>query len=147
MKDNQNILDKLNHHDGMTVPEGYFADFARRMEASLPERPELSADAPTHVPRSWWERIRPYAYLAAMFAGVWCMLRLFTMLSPGTQSFESNPRMAEAFSDDNFVNEYVIPDLNQWDLYDDLMEDGISPEALLDSMEIFTTDSVIPTRL
>ena len=25
---------------GMTVPEGYFADFAERMSSQLPERPE-----------------------------------------------------------------------------------------------------------
>ena len=145
MKEEQNILDKLNHCDGMTVPEGYFTDFARQMEASLPERPELSSDPSAQVPRSWWERLRPYAYLAAMFAGVWCMLRLFTMLSSGPQPFENNPRMAEAFSDDNFVNEYVIPGLNQWDLYDDLMEDGVSPQSLLDSAEYFGTDTIFPS--
>ncbi len=33
MKD---ILEKVNRNDGMTVPDGYFDDFATRMAASLP---------------------------------------------------------------------------------------------------------------
>ena len=33
MKD---ILEKVNRNDGMTVPDGYFDDFASRMAASLP---------------------------------------------------------------------------------------------------------------
>ena len=34
MKD---ILTKAARNDGMTVPDGYFDDFAARMAASLPE--------------------------------------------------------------------------------------------------------------
>lgn len=134
------IDEKIPRHDGMNVPEGYFDDFASRMTEMLPERPELSElmDGPgaaVMAPRSTWQRIRPYVYMAAMFAGVWCMLKLFTLLtSDQLVPFESNPIVAEALSNDSFVNEYVVPDFNQWDLYDDLMNDGISPEEFLDSV-------------
>lgn len=135
MNQEKDILTRLNHSDGMTVPDGYFADFARRMEASLPERPELTCPETVVLPRSWWQRVRPYAYMAAMFAGVWCMLKMFTIMSGGGQQpLETNPIMAEAFGNDAFVNEYVISDLNQWDLYDEMMEDGIDAEALCDSL-------------
>jgi len=136
MKQDDNILNKLDRHDGMTVPEGYFVDFASKMEAELPERPELSANAELQLPRTWWQRLRPYIYMAAMFAGVWCMLKMFTMLITSTspQPLETNPTMAEAFSNDTFVNECVIPDVNQWDLYDSLMYEGISPDSLLDTI-------------
>lgn len=145
MKQNDDILTKLDHHDGMTVPEGYFADFVRRMEAELPERPELSVSAESRLPRTWWQRVRPYAYMAAMFAGVWCMLKMFTMLtSTSLQPLETNPTMADAFSNETFVNEYVIPDVNQWDLYDSLMYEGISPDLLLDSAAIFTVSDSMP---
>ena len=35
MKD---ILTKVDRNDGMTVPDGYFDDFAAKMMASLPEK-------------------------------------------------------------------------------------------------------------
>lgn len=143
MKHDPDILNKLDRHDGMTVPEGYFADFARRMEASLPDRPELSAVVPV-VPRTWWQRIRPYAYMAAMFAGVWCMLKMFAMLTASTPlPLETNPVMAEAFNNDAFVNQYVLPEVDEGDLYDDLMEEGIDPAALLDSVSMADSESFI----
>lgn len=127
----------LPRHDGMTVPEGYFGDFARRMAGSLPERPELSAPAP--APRSPWQRVRPYVYMAAMFAGVWCMLKMFAIMSgSATQPLDTNPVMAEALGNDAFVNQFIIDDLSQWDLYDEMMEDGIDPAALTDSLAFFT---------
>lgn len=148
MKQDDNILTKLDHHDGMTVPEGYFADFARRMEATLPERPELSVSAERQVPRTLWQKVRPYTYMAAMFAGVWCMLKMFTMLtSTSLQPLETNPTMADAFSNDTFVNEYVIPDVNQWDLYDSIMNEGISPELLMDSAGIFNVSDPVPADI
>ncbi len=64
------ILERVSRHDGMTVPEGYFADFAARMEAAIPER--RVAEPP--VVRSTWQKIRPYVYMAAMFAGIWCKI-------------------------------------------------------------------------
>lgn len=147
MKQDDNILDKLNRNDGMTVPEGYFADFARRMEAELPMRPELLNPMESQ-PRTWWQRLRPYAYMAAMFAGVWCMLKMFTMLtSTSLQPLETNPTMADAFSNDTFVNEYVIPDVNQWALYDSLMYEGLTPESLLDTAEMFMVADPIPSDI
>ena len=35
-QENENILDKFSRKDGLTVPEGYFDDFAKRMAAQLP---------------------------------------------------------------------------------------------------------------
>ena len=71
------------------------------------------------------------------------MLKLFAMLTSSSPlPLETNPVIAEAFSNDVFVNEYVIPELNEWDLYDDLMEDGIDPAALLDSVSMSTPSSL-----
>lgn len=134
------ILSKNAGRDGMTVPDGYFSDFASRMSASLPDRPELASMQVGVPPRTMWQRIRPYAYMAAMFAGVWCMLKMFSIMSGGgVQPLDTNPIMAEAMGNDAFVNEYVIDDLSQWDLYDEMMEDGIDPALL--------TDSIIPDTI
>ena len=51
MKD---ILEKVNRNDGMTVPDGYFDDFATRMAASLPEM-EWEKPSAHVVPRSFWQ--------------------------------------------------------------------------------------------
>lgn len=128
------ILDKINRNDGLTVPEGYFDDFKRQMTSKLPERPELSS-AQEEPTRSTWQRMRPYIYMAAMFAGIWCMLRLFTMITaPADVSLENNSIIADALADEQFVNEYIVTDINQWDYYDQLIEDGFDPEALNDSI-------------
>ncbi|MDE6310971.1 MAG: hypothetical protein K2L96_04040 [Muribaculaceae bacterium] len=160
MKQNTDILDKLrNTNGGMTVPEGYFAEFTRRMAASLPERPELEHPreqaALERAQRSLWQRVRPYAYMAAMFAGIWLMLQVFTLVSnPGRLSpMDSNPVMAEALGNDDFIVDYFINEagLDQWDIIDEMDADGSlseldfsglsdPSEAWADDYEIYSSD-------
>ena len=56
-----------------TVPEGYFKSFKESLMESLPAYPEK----PAKVKLSLWQKVKPYVYLAAMFAGVWCMMHIF----------------------------------------------------------------------
>lgn len=132
MKEDKDILSKIGRNDGMKVPDGYFADFARRMAEELPQRPELARMTSGVPPRSLWERVRPYVYMAAMFAGVWCMLKMFTCISTGNSltPMENNPIMAEAFSNDDFMNEYVLDDVSDRDVMDEMMQDGISADSI-----------------
>lgn len=122
MKKETDILAQLPKTDGMTVPEGYFAEFATRMAHSLPST-DFEAEA-TPPPLSLWQRIRPYAYMAAMFAGVWCMLKLFTSLTAAPSGLQPSPGLARALDNEYFVNEYLIDDINQWDVMDEMMNDG-----------------------
>ncbi|MBD5252590.1 MAG: hypothetical protein HDR97_00825 [Bacteroides sp.] len=132
MKD---ILEKVNRNDGIKVPEGYFDDFARRMEAALPQQPweqEIASGTPHVVPRSFWQKIRPYVYLAAMFMGVWCMMKTFDMMRPSTTlSFDSNPDLAAAVSNEYFVDNYILSngDISEYDLLSDLYETGYVPSS------------------
>lgn len=129
MKKGEDILKKINRNDGMTVPEGFFEDFAAKMEAMLPERPE--AEQPRRIEhRTTWQRMRPYVYMAAMFAGIWCMLKMFTMMGPGNidLSIDKNHILTDALSDDNFVYEYIIDDLNDSELFDEMYNDSIAVE-------------------
>jgi hypothetical protein len=122
----------------MTVPEGWFDDFATRMANSLPERPELETAPQKIVNRTLWSRVRVYVYMAAMFAGIWCMLKMFTSITSSTTdaSMASNPILAEAFDNETFVNDYIMDDVNQWDVIDDMIEDGVDVDALVDSMMV-----------
>lgn len=111
--------------NGMKVPEGYFEDFQRRIMDSLPEIPV--AEAPK--PRTKWQIIRPYVYMAAMFAGIYLMMNIFSL----TGRFNPNEqtRFAEVVNEQTlaYVNDYVS--LTDFDLYDDLYEAGITlPESL-----------------
>ena len=141
MKKGEDILKKINRNDGMTVPEGFLEDFAAKMEAMLPERPE--AEQPRRIEhRTTWQRVRPYVYMAAMFAGIWCMLKMFTMMGPGNidLSIDKNHILTDALSDDNFVYEYIIDDLNDSELFDEMYNDSISVE------DFTPVDSLVDTE-
>lgn len=135
MNTKQDILSKIARHDGITVPDNYFADFAERLTASLPERPELESPDKILHPRTPWQRVRPYVYMAAMFAGVWCMLKMFSLINTPADplSIDSYPELAEALDNDQVVREIVVEDLNQWSLYDDMMNDDVDLGMLLNA--------------
>jgi hypothetical protein len=74
--------------------------------------------------------------MAAMFAGVWCMLKMFTLMSSSESdlSITGNPALASAVCDEQFVEDYVIDDVSNWDIYDYMIEDSIDVYNLQDSI-------------
>ncbi|MCM1450993.1 MAG: hypothetical protein NC102_01895 [Clostridium sp.] len=132
MKQEKKILDEKAPRDGMTVPAGYFAEFACRMALSLEKTEyEEQAHAPIAIkPRSFWERVRPYAYMAAMFAGVWCMLKMFTLMSSNTGQVTLSPTLSKALANETFVNEYVMPEIDQYDIMSQMMDEGFDLDLL-----------------
>lgn len=127
MKQTDDILNKISHSSGMTVPEGYFADFASRMERELPEQTPVILEAP----RTTWQKIRPYVYMAAMFAGIWCMLQMFNMMAPQPTDPTSNPVLAEALDNTSFVSDYCMADMNDYDILDELYSEGVTTDELI----------------
>ncbi|MDE6309367.1 MAG: hypothetical protein K2L93_08760 [Muribaculaceae bacterium] len=131
------ILTKIDRRTGMTVPDGYFDDFVKRMQAQLPE---LEATAAARKPAGGiWYTIRPYVYMAAMFAGIWCMLHIFNIMGSNDVdlSIESHPAVAEALSNDTFVEEYILPSYSESDLYLQLYESGVTVDDLQESADEF----------
>lgn len=128
MEKTSEILDKVGRRSGMTVPEGYFADFAARMTEALPPLPQAQPQR-----RTFWHRVRPYVYMAAMFAGIWLMMQMFGMMQSRNVdlSIENYPGVATALSDEGFVKECIYPELDQSQLLDDLYDAGLSPEEIL----------------
>lgn len=134
MKENSPLLDKISRKDGLTVPKDYFADFEKRMADSLPYRPELE-ERRIEAPRTFWQRVRPYVYMAAMFAGVWCMIKMFSLMSaPDTMSIDNHPSLATAVENAQFVEDYVIDDISDYDIYDSMFADSIDMENIGDSL-------------
>lgn len=136
METDKDILARNNRRGGMTVPGGYFADFASRMAENLPEQEweREAEDAP--VRRSLWMKIRPYVYMAAMFAGVWTMMKMFDMMRPESASLsvEENPVLTAALSNDQFMNDLYLEEFDDYELLDEMIEEGtvedFSPETL-----------------
>lgn len=124
--------------DGIKAPKGYFDDFATRMAAALPDRPELEQPQAQAKRPVRWTRIRPYVYMAAMFAGVWLMLHMFTLMTnnsaDGGFSIGKTPDLARAVENEQFVEDYVIDDVNNWELLESMMADSISIYDLADSI-------------
>lgn len=123
-----NPLDLIAGSDGMTVPEGYFVDFAAKMDAAIPEREPKVIE----MPRTWWQKVRPYAYLAAMFAGIWCMLQMFSLMGgvKGSITPDNNPVLAEAINNDGFMDDYYYMPLDEQELIDDLYASGLDIASL-----------------
>lgn len=131
MKEDKDILSKVNRSTGMTVPDGYFADFASRMKEALPEK----QPGPVVVAKTTWQKMRPYAYLAAMFAGVWCMMKMFSMMLSGTPAdinIDNNSMLVSALTDDVFVEDYYLQSMGDYDIMMDIYEDGFSTDEILE---------------
>lgn len=88
MKQEEEILNKYGKDSGMRVPEEYFRNLESCIMESLP--PYVSG--PKEVELTRWQRVRPYVYLAAMFCGIWLMMKLFhTVSEPMTLSLDNPP--------------------------------------------------------
>ena len=143
MKD---ILQQVDRRDGMTVPEGYFEDFAAKMAASLPRR-EWEDPAPRVVPRSLWQKVRPYVYMAAMFLGVWCMMNMFDLMrSSAGLGVENSATFAKAIGNVQFIGDYISSQMaaDDYSLMEDLYDDGFVPASLTE-MDM-NTDSELLTK-
>ena len=81
MRQEDKLKEKVGTKMPYKVPEAYFESFKSRVMDSLPEYPQK----PKPQRLSTWQRIKPYVYLAAMFAGIWCMMQIFHRVSTTQQ--------------------------------------------------------------
>ena len=110
---------------GMTVPEGYFESFADKMMAQIPQEEPMVVELPR---RTFWQTVRPYVYMAAMFAGIWLMMNMFTLFSPVNNvptSSSSQMLLADVTSSqsESYFTDYMSS-MSEYDLYDDLYDAG-----------------------
>ena len=94
-QDDSTILKKYGKDPGFKVPENYFEDFNKKMAAMLPDV-EIT---PVDIKPTMWQRVRPLVYLAAMFAGVWCMMSVFNYFNSSSNLGVSV--VAERMTEDN----------------------------------------------
>ncbi len=142
MDKENDILTRAARRDGMTVPDGFFDSFPELMMSKLGEHPAFTAERVAPKP-STWMRIRPFVYLAAMFAGIWLMLNMFSFIGNNHDdlSVDNNPIIARALSSDSFVDDYYLYDIDENEMLDDIYDMGITPEELSDSTFEFNDPS------
>lgn len=88
MRQEDQLKKKYGTDSGFRVPDGYFEELNVRIMSRLPEYPEASGN----VDLSVWQRVKPYLYLAAMFAGIWLMMNLFNHVASSSASLNlENP--------------------------------------------------------
>ena len=129
MKTENDILSKLGNDSGMKVPEGYFADFANRMAKELPTQDFENEQSPKVFPRSRWQQMRPYIYLAAMFMGIWCMMKMFNLMQPADTNLliDSNPTLISALNDDAFAEDFYYEEyIDDSEILEDMYDEGMS---------------------
>lgn len=78
--------------------------------------------------------------MAAMFAGVWCMLHVFHSITGKGElaPMDRNPVLASALATDDFVYDYVLPEVSARDVVDQFVDEGLFDESF--DMSDFSED-------
>ncbi len=101
-QEDSKILAKLGKEPGFKVPENYFADFSKNLADQLPEVTLTPQEKPT-----LWTKVRAYVYMAAMFAGIFCMMKVFNQFN-GTAT--AGPGIEAQAPAGNGTNKAIIDD-------------------------------------
>lgn len=135
MKSEDKIRDRFGTETGFKVPDGYFDQVFASIESQLPEMSEL----PKPKPLTTWQRIKPYVYLAAMFGGIWCTMKMVNMVSESHTpqvSLDNPPAMvAQAMSDPEIAAQ-VCPSSTVMIVEEDMPENAVEGEE-----ELLTSDT------
>ncbi|MCM1021625.1 MAG: hypothetical protein NC343_05510 [Muribaculum sp.] len=121
------LLERLGHRSGMTVPEGYFENFAKQMSDTLPVQPWEKAQGEGKIlpAPSLWQKVRTYAYMAAMFAGVWLMMWVFgDIVNRATPQMTDNPVIASVLGTDGLYDFYDTS-IDEYELMEEMCEEGL----------------------
>lgn len=107
------ILEKLGKEPGFKVPEHYFDDFSKKMAESLPEINITETDDKP----SMWVRVRPYIYMAAMFAGIWCMMKVFNNFNGESNRMQQVHQISAGVQNERNADEVIMQgDVSDYDI-------------------------------
>lgn len=114
MKDNNKILDEIGGKSGFKVPENYFDNLSARITEQLPER-----ELPKPEVVTTWQRIRPYLYMAAMFAGIYLMIQIFV-----APSVEAEKEMVAENEQQEVLDEYMLYSMDEYTIFETFYADS-----------------------
>ncbi len=111
-REDSTLLNKYGKDPGFKVPENYFEDFNKRMAEMLPDV-EIT---PVDIKPTMWQRLKPLAYMAAMFAGVWLMMSVFSHFT-ASNNLNAVRAVAEKMDDDKGnVDDFIMSGVSDYDI-------------------------------
>ncbi len=113
MEKNDNILDQTGNKRPFSVPENYFEDFAVNIERRISSKKKV-------VTVPLFQKIKPYLYAAAMFAGI--------LLVGDYLMMKTNPQDKMLVA-----SEIVIPFMEQSDLLLSYVDESTLIEFLIEN--------------
>lgn len=119
-QEDSTISKKYGKDPGFKVPENYFADFNRRMTEMLPDV-EIT---PVDVKPTMWQRVKPLVYMAAMFAGLWCMMSIFSHFTPQGNMDNVRAVAEKLYDDKGNVDDFIMSGVSDYDIlnYEDSVQ-------------------------
>jgi len=122
------ILEKLGKDPGFKVPENFFEDFNSKLMDSLPEVKITEEEKPT-----LWVRVRPLIYMAAMFAGVWLMMNIFSLGKSSATGEQRAANISAGVSVEKNADDLIdYGGINDYDIM--TYEDSVDMEVADDKM-------------
>jgi len=100
MNKNTVKLNDLAKVDPFSVPEGYFEGLTAGIMSQLPER---IPEKPKTV--SLWQKVQPWAYMAAMFVGIALIIRIFVEM-PRQTGVSEGLNLSSSSDIEDFYNYY-----------------------------------------
>ncbi len=123
MREEETIRKFTRNENPFNVPAGYFDQLTGQVMTRLPEK---KTPAPLTKTPTKWERIKPWAYMAAMFVGAAVIIRVASFNhSDNLPQVVVNEMDTENLSDEyiwNVVNESMMDD---YSLYVYLTENSV----------------------
>lgn len=120
MKVEDEIKRRCGIGNPFTVPEGYFENFKERIMEQLPEKEDKTFKKP-HV--TIWNRIRPWLYMTAVFAGILLGVRVMVNLTSSHKSSVAvNSTEKEMITDQDVDNLMDHSMMDDYSLYECLTE-------------------------
>ena len=101
-KEDSKILNQLGKDAGFKVPDNFFATFNEQLEQSLPEVKITPEEKP-----SLWIKIRPLVYMAAMFAGVWLMMHIFSLGETSASKEQKAAQISDGLQVEKNADEFL----------------------------------------
>ncbi len=106
---------KVGHNHGFKTPDGFLEQVYTKISANLPER-----EFPKPKQVTTWHKLRPYIYMAAMFGGIWCTMKMVSVITERQQvghvSFENPPAVVAKAISAPEVSEEVYEPLQTLDI-------------------------------
>lgn len=134
-KEEELLERRFGRDDHRRVPEGYFDALMTEVMSKLPEQEQ----EPRYVKMTRWEKLKPYVYLAAMFAGIWLMMNIFGRVIKSDQVSLDNPpeAIAMAMSSPRNHEAYYIPDelVSEMQVVDDVSSEFTDMEDFRESFD------------